>query len=332
MQHTLTGDEAALNEFENFQDKVSEELSFTKDHLATMQVNIGRLCNLACKHCHIVAGPQYVDEVMSKENLQNCLDVFTYYKDFEVLDITGGAPEMNPHFEWFIKEAHKLGIKNIMVRSNLSILVEDEYKHLPELYRDLGITIVASLPYFTEEGTDSQRGKGVFSKEVQMIRVLNDLGYGKDPSLQLNLVHNPRGAYLPASQTSIEHEFKEQLKERYDIVFNNLFVITNNSIGRFGTFLQRSDNLEDYMDDLIGAFNPATVEGLMCRNQISVKWTGEVYDCDFNLAIELPQAGITTIAELNAKKPESLKREIAFANHCYGCTAGAGSSCGGTTA
>lgn len=331
MQYQLTGDDKRLNEFEEFAEKIPRNLSYTKNDLQTLQVNIGRLCNLACKHCHIVAGPQYVDEVMSKDNMQHCLNVYKYY-DFKTLDITGGAPEMNPNFEWFIKEACAQGVSSIMVRSNLSILVEDKYQHLPELYKKLGITIVASLPYFTKEGTDSQRGKGVFDKEIEMLKKLNQLGHGRDKGLEINLVYNPRGAFLPASQNQIEHDFKLQLKERYGIDFNHLFVITNNPIGRFGSFLEKSDNLEDYMGDLISAFNPATVEGLMCRNQISVKWDGAVYDCDFNLAIDLPEGGRTTIAKLDEEKPESLSREIAFANHCYGCTAGAGSSCGGTTA
>ncbi|MDO5044611.1 MAG: arsenosugar biosynthesis radical SAM protein ArsS [Coriobacteriia bacterium] len=329
MQNALNEVSAKLNAYFPFDKKIDQDLKRTQEKLQTMQVNVGRLCNLACRHCHVEAGPSHLDEVMSKENMQHALNVFERY-DFEVLDITGGAPEMNPNFEWLIGQAYEKGIKT-MVRSNLTILLEEDYAHLPELYAKYGITLIASLPHYTQKATDNQRGKDVFDREIQVLKQLNSLGYGKEEKLELNLVYNPSGAFLPGDQCALERVFKAKLFEKYGIVFTHLFAITNNPVGRFGALLNKSDNLDAYMSKLIGAFNPAAVPALMCRSQLSISWNGTLFDCDFNQAAGISAEGPQTIAELDELAPKSLKREIMFANHCYTCTAGAGSSCGGST-
>ncbi|HWQ79328.1 MAG TPA: arsenosugar biosynthesis radical SAM (seleno)protein ArsS [Anaerovoracaceae bacterium] len=292
-----------------------------------MQVNIGKQCNLACKHCHIDAGADRT-EMMSRDIMEACLNVFTN-NQFKILDITGGAPEMNPHFQWFVEKAAELGIHTI-VRTNLAILNEEGFRHLPAFYARKKIELVASLPYYMEKDVDRQRGNGVFKACISVLQGLNGLGYGKDPDLVLNLVYNPGGAFLPPNQESLAVEYRKKLSDLYGISFNNLYAITNNPIGRFGDFLDRSDNLSGYMNRLVSAFNPTAVENMMCRNQISVDWDGTIYDCDFNLAVGLKADVPCRIQDLGEAAVS--ERKIAFGNHCYACTAGAGSSCGGTTA
>ncbi|MDR2355303.1 MAG: arsenosugar biosynthesis radical SAM protein ArsS [Clostridiales Family XIII bacterium] len=291
----------------------------------TMQVNIGRRCNLACKHCHMDAGPDRA-EVMRKDIMQACLEAFEK-RDFKTLDITGGAPELNPDFPWLVREAARRRIHTI-VRTNLTVLLESDFAAFPALYAENGVEIVASLPYYAEADTDRQRGKGVFSASISALRRLNDLGYGTKPKLALRLVYNPGGAFLPANQESLAAEFRKKLAASHNIAFNNLYAITNSPIGRFGDFLDRSGNLTGYMNRLIAAFNPAAVENMMCRNQISVDWDGSLYDCDFNIALGLKAAVPGRIRDF----PAFGGRGIVFGNHCYACTAGAGSSCGGATA
>jgi radical SAM/Cys-rich protein len=294
--------------------------------ISTMQINLGSLCNQACKHCHVKGGPDRTDAVMGRDVMQACLDVYKANPDFETIDITGGAPEMNPDFEWLVDEACKLS-DHVIVRTNLTVLDDEEHSHLPEFYRDHGVSLCASLPYYSEKDTDRQRGKGVFEKSIKMLKKLNDLGYGKD--LELDLVYNPGGAFLPPAQAAIEAEFRQKLGDKYGIVFTNLFTITNNPIGRFGEFLDRSGNTEMYMNKLFAAYNPGAEPGMMCRFQISVGYDGTVYDCDFNQVVGLPCEGRKTIFDL---RDEGLKpRNVVFANHCYACTAGQGSSCGGAT-
>ncbi|SHH84477.1 radical SAM/Cys-rich domain-containing protein [Sporobacter termitidis DSM 10068] len=299
----------------------------TQQKLDIMQVNIGKKCNLACKHCHIEAGPNRM-EMMSRDVMAACLEACKK-NQFRTLDITGGAPEMNPDLEWFVREAAKHGIHTI-VRSNLAILNEEGCRHLPEFYAQNKVELVGSLPYYTEKDTDRQRGKGVFASCVAMLRELNGLGYGRNSALILNLVYNPGGAFLPPDQESLAVEYRKKLSELYGITFNNLYTITNNPIGRFGDFLDRSGNLAGYMDRLVSAFNPASVENMMCRNQISVDWDGTIYDCDFNLALGLTANVPYRIQDL--ADTGLSERKIVFGNHCYACTAGAGSSCGGATA
>jgi radical SAM/Cys-rich protein len=299
----------------------------THKKLDIMQVNMGRKCNLFCKHCHIEAGFDR-PEVMNRAVMEACLQVFEK-NHFTILDITGGAPEMNPDFQWFVEEAARRKIHTI-VRTNLVILEEEGYRHLPELYARLKIEVVASLPYYTEKDTDRQRGKGVFSSCISMLQQLNRLGYGATPDLMLNLVYNPGGAFLPPDQISLTVDFKRKLYDLYGISFNNLYTLTNNPIGRFSEFLQRSGNMTAYLNRLVAAYNPATVENMMCRNQLSVGWDGLLYDCDFNQALGLTINGINHIQDL-IDKPLTA-RKIVFGNHCYACTAGAGSSCGGAIA
>lgn len=295
----------------------------------TLQVNVGKLCNQACKHCHVDASPIRT-EIMPRFVVDACLKVL---KDFKIptLDITGGAPEMIPDFRYFVTEARKTGAK-IIVRHNLTVMFEATQTDLPEFFSENKVEVVCSLPYFLQTQTDAQRGAGVFDKSIEALKRLNAVGYGIDKKLILNLVYNPVGAFLPPEQSAIEADFKRELKTRFDISFNNLFTITNMPIARYLDWLRRSGNETSYMQKLVNAFNPATVAGLMCKNLISVDWRGNLYDCDFNqmlelnLSEELPQ----TIFDFSYEKLAN--RKIKTAAHCFGCTAGTGSSCGGTIA
>lgn len=295
----------------------------------TLQVNVGKLCNQACKHCHVDASPKRA-EIMRRETVEACLKVLQKF-DIPTLDITGGAPELNPNFRYFVAEARKLNVK-IIVRHNLTVMHEDGQTDLAEYFAENEVEIVSSLPYFLPAQTDAQRGGGVFEKSVAALKKLNAVGYGLTENLTLNLVYNPVGAFLPPAQSSIEADFRRELKTRYDISFNNLFTITNMPIARYLDWLRRSGNEEKYMQKLVNAFNPQTIDGLMCRNLISVDWLGNLFDCDFNqmlelsVSAELPQ----TIFDFDLEKLKN--RPIVTANHCFGCTAGAGSSCGGTVA
>ncbi|MBK7637723.1 MAG: arsenosugar biosynthesis radical SAM protein ArsS [Saprospiraceae bacterium] len=295
------------------------------------QINIGKLCNQSCAHCHVDAGPDKKVENMDKVTLEKCLEILSNH-NIPTVDITGGAPEMNPHFRWFVEECRKLG-KKVMNRCNLTIIMANpSYHDLPEFFAENQVEVISSLPYFTKTRTDSQRGDGVFEDSIEALKRLNAVGYGMEGSgLMLDLVYNPSGAFLPGHQTSLEHEFKLQLKRRYDISFNKLFVITNLPISRFLDYLIESGNYTEYMTSLVEAFNPTTVSGLMCRYTLSVSWDGYIYDCDFNqmldLKVDSPSRHINDF-ELNTL----MQRNIVLNQHCYGCTAGAGSSCGGEIA
>lgn len=298
------------------------------DRITTLQVNMGKKCNQACKHCHVDAGPNRTEE-MTRATVDQVIAALAH-SGIKTLDITGGAPELNANFEYLIEAAKKLGC-HVMVRCNLTVLLLEEKTHLPGFYRDQNVEVVSSLPYFLAERTDAQRGQGVFDRSIEAMRVLNELGYGHEGSgLMLNLVYNPVGAYLPPGQQELERDFKRELTQRYGVSFNHLFTITNMPIKRFLEYLHRSGNYERYMEKLIASFNPATVDGLMCRNLISVSWDGRLYDCDFNQMLELPVHPDVprTIAGFNAELLSG--RSIQTASHCFGCTAGAGSSCGGT--
>jgi len=296
----------------------------------TLQVNVGKLCNQTCKHCHVDAGPKR-KEIMTRETVEQVIHAVRKFA-IPTVDITGGAPELNPSFRYLIRESRKLG-SNVIVRHNLTVMFEPGQEDLPQFFRKHAIDVVSSLPYFLEQQTDAQRGRGVFEKSIEALRRLNAVGYGvEDSNLVLNLVYNPVGAFLPPPQASIEADFKRELMNRYDIVFNHLYTITNMPINRFLDYLRRSGNEERYLRKLVEAFNPATVDGLMCRNLVSVDWTGRLYDCDFNqmlevgVAPELPQ----TIADFDPERFS--RRRIMTGSHCFGCTAGAGSSCGGAVA
>ena len=296
----------------------------------TLQVNVGKLCNQACKHCHVDAGPKRA-EIMTRETAGQVIAAVGRLR-LPTLDITGGAPELNPSFRYLVAEARRLGA-HVMVRHNLTVMFEPGQDDLPEFFRGHGVEVVSSLPYFLEQQTDAQRGSGVFRKSIEALRRLNAVGYGREGSgLILNLVYNPTGAFLPPAQDAIEGDFRRELLARHRIAFNRLYTITNMPISRFLDYLRRSGNEERYMRRLVEAFNPSTVEGLMCRHLVSVDWTGRLYDCDFNQMLELGVAPELprTIADFD---PAAFAgRRVATGAHCFGCTAGAGSSCGGAVA
>lgn len=320
---------AALAKYPSFWEKVGE-YRFTEEKLDTLQINIGLKCNFACKHCHVESSPARTEE-MSRETLEQCLKV---YRDrgFSVIDITGGAPEMNPNYEWFLREATAMGAR-VITRSNLAICELEGYESIPELWAELGVVVFASLPHYVKKTSEKQRGAGTFDPTIRVMQHLCELGYGKGegfgPSggkLELNLVFNPNGAVLPPDQAAMERDYKQRLAGDFGIRFDSLFCIANAPGGRFGESLLRTGNMDRYMNKLIGAFNPDTVPVMMCRTQLSVSWDGRLYDCDFNQAVGMPCRNGLTIADMAADPALPLKREIAFANHCYSCCAGAGSS------
>lgn len=295
-----------------------------------LQVNIGKMCNQLCGHCHVDAGPDR-KEIMTRETMQQCLDVLQRL-DIKTVDITGGAPEMNPEFRWFVAELKGLG-KHIIVRCNLTILLANKkYHDLPEFYKDHCVEIACSLPFYSAERTDRQRGEGVFRDSISALRRLNAVGYGQPGTgLLLNLVYNPSGAFLPADQDQMERDFRAELRTHYNIEFNRLFCITNMPVSRYLEYLIRSGNYAKYMDRLVAAFNPVAARNVMCLNTISVGWDGYLYDCDFNQMLDLKVAARTTHIS-GFDEQELIDRGIRVNQHCYGCTAGAGSSCGGSTA
>jgi radical SAM/Cys-rich protein len=299
--------------------------------IEVFQINLGKMCNQVCKHCHVDAGPDR-KEIMTRETMQHCLDALRK-SNAHTVDLTGGAPEMNPDFRWFVEALSALG-KKVIVRCNLTIIVANKkYYDLPEFFKKHNIEVVSSLPYFNENRTDAQRGLGVFSSSIKALKMLNDVGYGVEGTgLNLHLVYNPGGAYLPGSEAALQTQFKRKLKQKFDIHFNNLYAITNLPVSRFLDYLIASGNFIEYMEKLTNAYNTAAAENVMCRNTVSIGWDGFIYDCDFNQMLEL-KVDIPSrphVSEYNEKELEN--REIIVNQHCYGCTAGAGSSCGGSTA
>jgi radical SAM/Cys-rich protein len=297
--------------------------------IEVLQVNVGKQCNQTCRHCHVDAGPDR-KERMSHEVMDQCLHVLKQH-DIPTVDITGGAPELHPDFRWFVGQCHTLG-KKILVRCNLTIILANKsYNDLPSFYKSHGVEVVSSLPFYNASRTDKQRGDGVFDKSIEALHLLNAEGYGmEDSGLQLNLVYNPSGAFLPAAQQELEAQFKKVLLQQHGVRFNSLYTITNMPISRFLDFLLQSGNYDDYMEKLVSAYNAQAARGVMCRNTLSVGWDGSLYDCDFNqmLDIRLADGLPQHISRFNL---ESLNgRPIQVNQHCFGCTAGAGSSCGGS--
>jgi len=305
-----------------------EEPAFchTADKLSVLQMNVGRRCNLHCKHCHVDAGPDRI-ELMSRKVIDACLLVYKKYH-MDTIDITGGAPEMNPYFSYLLRQASDIS-SHVIVRTNLVILEDEQYMEYCNLYKELGVEIVCSLPYYAPDPMNQVRGDHTFESAIRVLQKLNQLGYGREKELVLHLVYNPSGAFFAPPQEVMEQEYKQHLKAEYNIDFNNLFTIINNPVGRFGEFLLRTDNYDSYLETLADAFNPDTLERMMCRFQLSVGYDGGVYDCDFNQAINQRIRSGKDIFAL--AQEEYQPREIYFANHCYACTAGQGSSCGGAT-
>ncbi len=295
--------------------------------LEVLQINVGKLCNQHCGHCHVGAGPHRT-EVMSPDTMQACVDVLAE-NHIPTVDITGGAPEMNPNFRWLVEKVHELG-RRIIDRSNLTILLGPGYDDLPNFLAKHGVQIVASLPCYLQDNVDAQRGPDVFRHSIEAVRRLNMLGYGAAGSgLELVLVYNPQGPTLPPTQEALENAYRHELQSRYGVVFNRLFTITNSPINRFGDELMHTAAYDKYMDMLVTAFNPAAAEKVMCRDMISVDWQGRLYDCDFNQALQLGlQPGLpTNIRDFDFQTLS--RRRITYGQHCYACTAGSGSSCQG---
>jgi len=296
-----------------------------------LQVNVGKLCNLTCVHCHVNAGPKR-KEIMTRETINRIIH-WLARTDIPTVDLTGGAPEMIPDFRYFIEQVKALqSERHVIDRCNLTILRETGYQDLAEFLATNRVEIIASMPCYSAGNVNAQRGEGVFDGSIAALQLLNSLGYGIDPELPLHLVYNPVGAFLPPSQEELEVDYKRELKKHFGIVFNKLYALTNLPIGRFASYLRHNNKLDEYMELLISAFNPATIDGLMCRNTISVGWRGEVYDCDFNqqLGMQWSSDGESKPLFLWDIDPNLLEdREIMTGDHCFGCTAGAGSSCGG---
>jgi radical SAM/Cys-rich protein len=294
-----------------------------------LQVNLGKLCNQVCTHCHVDAGPDRTEN-MTAETAGQVLELLNRHP-IPTLDLTGGAPELNPNFRMLVREARALG-RNVLDRCNLTVLTLKSQPDLIDFLAEHQVEVVASLPSFRQAGTDAQRGDGIFVKSILALKRLNEAGYGRGNGLKLNLVYNPVGAFLPASQASLERDYKRELAERFDVVFDNLFTITNMPIRRYLEYLERSGNLQSYMELLAGAFNPAAAEAVMCRNYLSVGWDGQLYDCDFNQMLEMPvnSGAADTLSALLVSG--ELRRKVRTGAHCFGCTAGSGSSCAGSVA
>lgn len=312
-------------------------LELDPESIETLQVNVGKLCNQACQHCHVDASP-YRTEEMDRRTVDQCLNILRDHESIRTLDLTGGAPELNAHFDYFVTEARKMG-RRVMVRHNLTVTIDghprtgESLSRLPGFFAENQVEVISSLPFYQEYFTDKQRGKGVFGKSIESLKLLNAQGYGKEGgSLILNLVYNPVGAFLPAPQAGLEADFKNRLYREHGVVFNRLFTITNMPIHRFRAQLERLGGYEEYMTKLVNTFNPAAAEGVMCRSLISVGYDGRIYDCDFNQMLELQIHNSGPITVFNFDFESLMKRRIVFESHCFGCTAGGGSSCGGATA
>jgi radical SAM/Cys-rich protein len=306
----------------------AEGLQLRRRHLDILQVNVGKLCNLTCIHCHVNAGPKR-KEIMTRGTIDRIID-WLAKTEIPTVDLTGGAPEMIPDFRYFVERVKALQpSRHVIDRCNLTILLEPGYEDLADFLAKRKVEIIASMPCYSAENVNAQRGEGVFEGSIKALQLLNSLGYGYDPELPLHLVYNPMGASLPAPQAELETNYKRELAKHFGIVFNSLYTITNLPIGRFASYLRHNNKLAEYMEFLIQTFNPKTISGLMCCNTISVGWRGEVYDCDFNqqLGMQWKNGAPIFLWDVDPSKIEN--REIMTGDHCFGCTAGAGSSCGG---
>jgi len=308
----------------------------TKNKITVLQINLGRKCNLACTHCHVEASPKRTEE-LSPEVCEQIIELINRFPQIQTVDLTGGAPEMNYGFRPIVEAAKAKG-KEVIVRSNLTIFFEPDYEDLPAYFAQHQLRVTASLPCYLEDNVDSQRGAGVYNNSIQAIQALNKLGYGTDPNLAIDLVYNPplpttTDFSLTPNQQKLEQNYKTYLAEHFQIQFNNLFTITNIPIGRTKQFLQRREVHDEYVQFLAENYNPATLDNVMCRNELSIDYLGNVYDCDFNQMeniIATSDRASLTVAKLLSLDSLDVIKEIKTANYCYGCTAGTGSSCGGS--
>jgi radical SAM/Cys-rich protein len=304
------------------------QLTLKRGKTEILQLNLGKLCNLTCIHCHVNAGPKR-KEIITRETIDRILQ-WQAGTDIEIVDLTGGAPEMVPDFRYLVERLCEFPhVKTIIDRCNLTILLEAGYEWLADFLFAHRLKIVASMPCYAPENVNAQRGDGVFDASIRALQVLNRLGYGRNDELILDLVYNPNGAFLPPDQTELEADYKRELKQNFDIDFHHLYTITNMPIARFASWLRHNGKLESYMQLLIDAFNPASVAGLMCRNTLSVGWRGEVYDCDFNQQLGMAAGNRNPIFLWDIDYAQLENTPIAVGNHCFGCTAGSGSSCSG---
>jgi radical SAM/Cys-rich protein len=315
-----------------FAKRLTDDLiSLRRARPAILQLNVAKLCNLTCVHCHVNAGPKR-KEIMSRETIDRILD-WLANSNIPTVDLTGGAPEMIPDFRYLIERVKTLQpSRHIIDRCNLTILLERGYEDLAAFLARHRVEIIASMPCYSSENVNAQRGEGVFEGSIAALQLLNSLSYGIDPELPLHLVYNPGGEFLPPSQAELEADYKRELRKHFGIIFNKLYTLANLPIGRFASYLRHNNKLDEYMELLVTTFNPATIDGLMCRNTISVGWRGEVYDCDFNqqLGMQWSSNGASKPLFLWDIDPDLLEgREIMTGAHCFGCTAGAGSTCGG---
>jgi len=308
--------------------KTSGLFPLTACGVGVLQLNLGKKCNQACRHCHVAAGPART-EMMDDETLERCLDILRN-SNISAVDITGGAPELHPRYRELVKRCRSLG-KTVMTRCNLTILMEDGYTDMAGFFREQSVIVMASLPYYKKRETDAMRGAGVFDKSIKAIRILNEAGFGVEGSgLILNLVYNPAGAFLPPPQPELENDFKRELEKRHSLVFNDLLTMINMPIARFQEYLERTRNYLPYVNRLVSSFNPDAAANVMCRSLLSVGWDGSMYDCDFNQMLEITvnHGAPSHVSDWDLTKLSG--RQIMTGLHCYGCTAGSGSSCGGS--
>ena len=312
-----------------FNNKLLEhQIQLKRTTIETLQINLGKLCNQACHHCHVEAGPTRT-EIMSEGTIDRIIELIKLSKDLKSIDLTGGAPEMNPHFKKLVIAARSINLE-VIDRCNLTIFYESGFEDIPQFLKDNKVHIIASLPCYTKDNVDKQRGRGVFDKSIEALTLLNSLGFGiEGTGLKLDLVYNPGGAFLPGNQVKLQIDYKRELKQFFNLEFNQLYTITNMPIKRFLDDLNRQGKYEEYMSLLVNNFNPDAANSVMCKSLISIGWDGQIYDCDFNQMLNIPiNSQKTSLNDLNLIE-DFKNKNIALANHCYGCTAGAGSSCGG---
>ena len=313
----------------SFNEKLNEhDIQLKRTSIDILQINLGKLCNQACHHCHVEAGPTR-KENMSEETIDRIIELMKKSHDLKTIDLTGGAPEMNPYFKKLVTAAREMDLE-VIDRCNLTIFYEKGFEDLPQFLKDQKVHVIASMPCYTKDNVDKQRGRGVFDKSIEGLRVLNSLGFGiAGTGLLLDLVYNPGGAFLPGAQEKLQNDYKRELKQYFNLEFNQLYTITNMPIKRFLEDLNRQGKFEDYMTLLVNNFNPNAANSVMCKNLISIGWDGQIYDCDLNQMLEIPvDYKKTTLWDIKNFN-DFQNKNIALADHCYGCTAGAGSSCGG---